>query len=117
MNSNMIKQLDYEVLRNVYGNKFADTLKSLGIDSILDINLFVEENKRFPCISSIFLLGKGTVYDKHEQMHVFSVKTGNTIFEPISTLNGTLHGIRIFNRIPFGREYFYAKYNVKIRTE
>ena len=99
------KPLDYEVLRDVYGDEFANALAYLGVKNIIDPNVFVARRNYYPAIASIFVLGAGSFVHEYEGIGT------------VSTYNGTLQHLDLFDEIPFGDEYYYSKYNEELQTE
>lgn len=102
----MSLELDYNVLSAVYSQNFVKILQHLEIKYIFDVEGWIEQHKdekskytRYPCVGSIFNYGKGGSYD------FFDETLGDVIIR-----NGTLSQID-GKQIPFGEEYYKAKYN------
>jgi len=55
--------LDYAILEEVNGKKFADALRKLEITEVLNLDEFLETERFYPSIGSLFLFGGGGSYD------------------------------------------------------
>ena len=100
------KPIDFPLLTKIYGKKFSQALESLGFEKIIDINALILNNINkydyYPNVTSIWYFGPGS-FD-------FNDKKYGTIY----INSGTLAGISKLDKIPFGEEYYYDKYDTEL---
>lgn len=96
-------EIDFDLLREVAGEPFSDGLKHLGVTHILDVNDFIEKNRFYPSIGSIFIFGRGGSYDFDDPIYGnIYISNGTLGSLDDFDLNGLSHA---YYRAAFGRNY------------
>lgn len=90
-------EIDFNPLRETAGEPFSDRLEYLGVIHILDVNDFIEKNRFYPSIESIFIFGRGGSYDFDDPIY------GN-----IYISNGTLASLNDFDLDGLSHAYYRA---------
>jgi hypothetical protein len=96
--------INFNLFETIYGKQLFDIFKYLNITNFLDVNKFIENQKFYPEIGSIWLYGQGGSYHFHDD------QLGTVVIN-----NGTLWQVDNIN-IPFGNEYYQAYFNVPMIT-
>lgn len=97
MNDNAVP-INFEILKEVYGEKTVELFKHLDVTHFLDINKFEKE----PDIGSIFLFGLGGCYE-------FSTDYYGEIY----IQNGTLLPESLSEYIDRGQKYYKAHFDTE----
>lgn len=110
-----MSDVNYEVVKSIYGEEFTQLLRHLDITTTIDPNEKIRVNHRYTNAGSIWFFGNGDFSFEDKKYGTIHIQGGCLVSAEL--FEGCLPNRKSFGNIPFGEEYYEQTTGIPMMTE